>query len=100
MVPSKLNMLFPAAAGVLALCTVALIPSGRAQDRSRVEVIAPGEVEPVSGEIRIGSSVVGRIAEVTVKVNDRVFAGELLVRLEDDDLRARVAVAEAHPVVA
>ncbi len=98
MIPTIRNTLFPVAVGVLALFTilVVLIPIGRAQDRSRAEVIAPGEVEPISGEIKIGSSVVGRIAEVTVKVNDRVFAGELLVRLEDDDLKARVAVAEAQ----
>jgi HlyD family secretion protein len=106
MIPPTRNALFPVAVGVLALFTilVALVSIGRAQDRPnanapddrRWQVIAPGEVEPVSGEIKIGSSVVGRIAEVTVKVNDRVFAGELLVRLEDDDLKARVEVAEAQ----
>jgi HlyD family secretion protein len=106
MIPPTRNALFPVAVGVLAPFTilVALVSIGRAQDRPnanapddrRWQVIAPGEVEPVSGEIKIGSSVVGRIAEVTVKVNDRVFAGELLVRLEDDDLKARVAVAEAQ----
>ena len=58
--------------------------------------IAPGEVEPASGDIKIGSSVVGRIAQVLAKPGDKVFAGELLVRLEDDDLRAKVAVAEAQ----
>ena len=106
MIPPTRNALFPVAVRVLALFTilVALVSIGRAQDRPnanapddrRWQVIAPGEVEPVSGEIKIGSSVVGRIAEVTVKVNDRVFAGELLVRLEDDDFKARVAVAEAQ----
>jgi HlyD family secretion protein len=106
MIPPTRNALFPVAVGVLALFTilVALVSIGRAQDRPNAnapddrwwQVIAPGEVEPVSGEIKIGGSVVGRIAEVTVKVNDRVFAGELLVRLEDDDLKARVAVAEAQ----
>jgi len=106
MIPPTRNALFPVAVGVLAPFTilVALVSIGRAQDRPnanapddrRWQVIAPGEVEPVSGEIKIGSSVVGRIAEVTVKVNDRVFAGELLVRLEDDDFKARVAVAEAQ----
>ena len=106
MIPPTRNALFPVAVRVLALFTilVALTSIGRAQDRAnanapddrRWQVIAPGEVEPVSGEIKIGSSVVGRIAEVTVKVNDRVFAGELLVRLEDDDFKARVAVAEAQ----
>ena len=106
MIPPTRNALFPVAVRVLALFTilVALTSIGRAQDRPnanapddrRWQVIAPGEVEPVSGEIKIGSSVIGRIAEVTVKINDRVFAGELLVRLEDDDLKARVAVAEAQ----
>ena len=106
MIPPTRNALFPVAVRVLALFTilVTLVSIGRAQDRPnanapddrRWQVIAPGEVEPVSGEIKIGSSVVGRIAEVTVKANDRVFAGELLVRLEDDDLKARVAVAEAQ----
>ena len=106
MIPPTRNALFPVVVRVLALFTilVALTSIGRAQDRPnanapddrRWQVIAPGEVEPVSGEIKIGSSVVGRIAEVTVKVNDRVFAGELLVRLEDDDFKARVAVAEAQ----
>ena len=106
MIAPPRNALFPVAVRVLALFTilVALISIGRAQDRPnanapddrRWQLIAPGEVEPVSGEIKIGSSVVGRIAEVTVKANDRVFAGELLVRLEDDDLKARVAVAEAQ----
>ena len=106
MIPPTRNALFPVAVRVLALFTilVALTSIGRAQDRPnanapddrRWQVIAPGEVEPVSGEIKIGSSVVGRIAEVTVKANDRVFAGELLVRLEDDDFKARVAVAEAQ----
>jgi HlyD family secretion protein len=106
MIPPPRNALFPVAVGALALFTILVAPVsiGRAQDRPnanapddrRWQVIAPGEVEPVSGEIKIGSPVVGRIAEVTVKVNDRVFAGELLVRLEDDDLKARVAVAEAQ----
>ena len=38
----------------------------------------------------------GRIAEVLAKTNDKVFAGELLVRLDDEEARARVVVAEAQ----
>lgn len=57
---------------------------------------APGRVESKSGDIRIGAAVLGRIAEVTVSVNDRVEAGEVLVRLEDDEARARLAAAEAE----
>ena len=106
MITPKLNTLSPVAAGLLALFTTfaMLEPISRAQDQSSARAaedtrwlaIAPGEVEPGSGEIKIGSSVAGRIAEVLIKAKDRVFAGELLVRLEDDDLRARVKVAEAQ----
>ena len=98
--------MFRVAVEMLVLLTIlaVLAPFGRAQEGTSAatsddrhwQVIAPGEVEPASGEIKIGSSVVGRIAVVTVKVKNRIFAGELLVRLEDDDLRARVTVAEAQ----
>lgn len=57
---------------------------------------APGRVEAKSGEVRIGSAVLGRIAELYVGTNDRVEAGELLVRLEDDEARAKLAAAEAE----
>jgi HlyD family secretion protein len=60
---------------------------------------APGRVEPAGGEIRIGAQVPGRIAEVLVSVNDQVFPGDLLVRLEDDELLARVHSAEAEVAV-
>ncbi|MCL4767776.1 MAG: efflux RND transporter periplasmic adaptor subunit [Hyphomicrobiaceae bacterium] len=57
---------------------------------------APGRVEAKSGEIRIGAAVLGRIMRVTVGVNDRVEAREVLVRLEDDEARARLSAAEAE----
>lgn len=57
---------------------------------------APGRVEPNGGEIRISPQAGGRIAEVLVNVNDKVQAGDLLVRLDDSDLEARVAAAEAE----
>lgn len=58
--------------------------------------VAPGRVEAASREIRITAPMVGRIAEVLVKPNDKVFAGELLIRLDDGELLARLAVAEAQ----
>jgi HlyD family secretion protein len=67
-----------------------------ALDEKRWDAVAPGRVEPWSGEIKVSASAVGRIAEVLVKVNDKVFAGELLVRLDDDEARARVVAAEAQ----
>lgn len=59
-------------------------------------VAAPGRVEPKSGEIRVGTPILGRIAEVHVKVNDEVGEGDLLVRLDDEELKARLNAAEAE----
>ena len=60
---------------------------------------APGRVEPLSGEVRIDALVLGRVAEVLVKVNDRVSRGDLLVRLEDEEAGARLTSAEAQVVM-
>jgi HlyD family secretion protein len=60
------------------------------------QAVAPGRVEPWSGEIKIAAPVVGRIGEVLVGVNARVFVGEALIRLEDDEARARIATADAQ----
>jgi HlyD family secretion protein len=57
---------------------------------------APGRVEPKSGEIRLGASLLGRVDEVLVKVDDRVEEGELLIRLDDSEARARLASAETQ----
>jgi len=55
---------------------------------------APGRVEPRSGEYRIAAGHIGRVADVMVRNNDKVEEGELLVRLDDDEARARLAAAE------
>lgn len=60
------------------------------------QAVAPGRVVPSSGEIKITSVVVGLVDEVLVRANDKVFAGEPLIRLKDDELRARLAAAEAQ----
>jgi HlyD family secretion protein len=65
----------------------------------RWEAAAPGRVEPNGGEIRMGSVMAGRIVEVTVKPNDRVAEGDLLVRLSDDELLARLNAARAEAAV-
>ena len=78
-------------------------PPLRAQERTRLDAagqkqwaaVAPGRVEASSRELKIGASVVGRIAQVFVKANDKVFAGEVLIRLDDAEALARLAVAEA-----
>jgi HlyD family secretion protein len=61
------------------------------------EVAAPGRVEPKSGEIRLGATVpFGRVEEVMVEVDDTVEEGELLIRLDDAEARAKLASAETE----
>ncbi len=60
------------------------------------ETVTLGRIEPRSGEIKIAAPLPGRIADVLVKANEDVFAGELLVRLDDEEASARVAEAAAQ----
>ena len=65
------------------------------QDK-RWQAVAPGRVEPCSGQIKITTAVAGLVDKVLVKANDRVFAGEPLIHLADDELEARLAAADAQ----
>src|SRR5499433_3070716 len=67
-----------------------------APDAKRWQTVAPGRVEPSSGEIKIAAPAMGVIAQVLVKVNDKVSAGEPLIRLIDNEAQARLAAAEAQ----
>jgi len=62
----------------------------------RWQAVAPGRVEPRSGQIKVATAVIGLVDKVLVKANDPVFAGEPLIRLVDDELSARLAAAEAQ----
>lgn len=57
---------------------------------------APGRVEPRNGEVRIGAQMPGKVAQVLVGMNDAVRAGDLLVRLADDEPIAKFAAATAE----
>ena len=70
-------------------------PSGKS-DNTRWEIIASGRVEPRSGEINIAAPLFARVVNVPVTAGDKVAAGDLLVRLEDDEARARVTSAQAQ----
>src|SRR4029450_10872997 len=94
-----------AAAGVFALGARGARPDAQdapraprleAADDKRWQTVAPGRVEPSSGEIKIAAPVMGVIAQVLVKVNDKVSAGEPLIRLIDNEAQARLAAAEAQ----
>lgn len=47
-------------------------------------------------KIELASKVVGRVAWVGVEMGDKIAQGQVLVRLEDDEYRARVAQAEGQ----
>lgn len=59
-------------------------------------VSAPGRVEPKGGEIKLSPQASGRITEVLVVANQQVVAGDLLIRLEDSELEARLAATDAE----
>jgi HlyD family secretion protein len=62
----------------------------------RWQAVSPGRVEPCSGQIKVATAVIGVVDKVLVKTNDKVFAGEPMIHLADDELRARLAAAEAQ----
>jgi HlyD family secretion protein len=99
MVALKRIQVVVAAFGLIGLAAV-IAPSltktsaEEAVDRKMWQAVAPGRVEPWSGEIRIGSAAMGRVGEVLVKINDTVFPGEAMIRLENEEARNRHAKAE------
>ncbi len=65
----------------------------------RWQAVAPGRIEPRSGEIKITAAGVALVDKVLVRANDTVFAGEPLIHLADDELTARLAAAEMEVAV-
>ena len=57
---------------------------------------ATGRVEPKFGEVRMASQVPGKIIEVLAPTNDKVQAGDLLVRLDDQEIYAKIVAAAAE----
>jgi multidrug efflux pump subunit AcrA (membrane-fusion protein) len=55
--------------------------SADAPEDKRWQAVAPGRVEPCSGQIKVATAVMGLVDKVLVKANDRVFAGEPLIHL-------------------
>jgi multidrug efflux pump subunit AcrA (membrane-fusion protein) len=69
------------------------VPPGRAAFARSVAGV--GVVEAQTGNIAIGSSLSGLVAEVPVRVGQRVKAGAVLVRLDDRALKAELKVRQA-----
>jgi HlyD family secretion protein len=63
------------------------------------ELIAgPGNVEPYSEDIKIGSELSGRLKSVNVEEGDSIRRGQVLAELENADYRAQVESARANVV--
>jgi HlyD family secretion protein len=58
-------------------------------------VVAAGRVEPASEELKIGSELDGKLAQVLVDEGDKVKKGQVLAVLVNGDYAARVALAQA-----
>lgn len=65
------------------------------QPRGSGFVAGLGVVEPESGAIDLSPGIPGVLSMVSVKEADRVKRGQLVASLKNDDLKARVAQAEA-----
>src|SRR5690606_16785610 len=57
-------------------------------------VTATGTLNPVDA-VELGAEVTGKLAEVTVDVNDEVKEGQLLAEIDPEQLQARVHEARA-----
>ncbi len=59
-------------------------------------VQATGIIKPkVGAEVKVGARITGKVEHLYANIGDRVKKGQVLVRLEQDDLKARVDQAEA-----
>lgn len=59
-------------------------------------VTATGTIKAMVGaEVKVGSRIPGRVEQLAVQVGDPVTAGQVIARLEQDDLRAAVEKARA-----
>jgi macrolide-specific efflux system membrane fusion protein len=59
-------------------------------------VQATGIIKPkVGAEVKVGARITGKVEHLYANIGDRVKKGQILVRLEQDDLKARADEAEA-----
>lgn len=67
-------------------------------ERVKTEVIvaAPGLLEPVTEEFKIGAELAGKLRTVLVEESDKVRQGQVIATLEDAEYQARVKSAEAE----
>ncbi|MEZ5842523.1 MAG: efflux RND transporter periplasmic adaptor subunit [Hyphomicrobiaceae bacterium] len=57
---------------------------------------APGRVEPRGGETRLRNEASGRIADLHVALGDAIEAGDLIMTIDDRDVRARISALRTN----
>jgi macrolide-specific efflux system membrane fusion protein len=71
-----------------------LVPVERRDMGSVVQ--ATGIIKPkVGAEVKVGARITGKVERLYANIGDRVKSGQVLVQLEQDDLKARVDQAQA-----
>ena len=99
-----LGLIIAAAVSIGFATTARVEPPARgmtagAPEDKRWQAVAPGHVEPCSGQIKVATEGIGLVDKVMVKPNDTVFAGEPLIHLADGEFKARLAAAEVQVAV-
>ena len=67
-----------------------------AEAHNKWRAVAPGLVEPRTGEIKVMAPVIGIVSQVLVRTGDKVLADEPLIHLDDEEARARIATSRAQ----
>src|SRR5262249_52899037 len=67
-----------------------------AEAHNKWRAVAPGLVEPRTGEIKVMAPLIGIVSQVLVRTGDKVLADAPLIRLDDEEARARIATSQAQ----
>jgi HlyD family secretion protein len=95
-----LNTSVPSMAQQLTTTTQAAVAQeGSSAPKPTWAASSTGRIEPRDGDVRLDTIVPGRIIEVAAKTNATVQSGDLLVRIDEDELFAKYISAEAEVLV-
>jgi HlyD family secretion protein len=81
--------------GARAVEVLRVTPQAESPESSRAAVLTAGGYIVAHHKIQLSSKVIGKVAWIGVEKGDKVSQGQVLVRLEDQEYRARVDEARA-----
>jgi len=84
------------ALGIAAACAQPNAVQPPESDNKNWQAVAPGRVEPRSGEIKVMAPMIGIVSQVLVQTGDKVIANEPLIHLDDEEARACIATSRAQ----